>query len=184
MIQAYLPRMFALTILFSAFFPAHAQNGEQQPAPSPSPAAAASPSSPGDSTELIVIKAPRPFYPLEAKSKGVQGKVWIHLLISETGDIEKADIISGDPDLARAAQEAMKKWKFKPYIRNGKPVKVNTKMPFDFAFKNSITDATVPPESSANASASPADSTGTSGEGASGKRKRRRRSRLRALGDR
>jgi TonB family protein len=105
---------------------------------------------------------------MEAGNKGVQGRVWIQLLISETGEVESADIISGDPDLARAAQEAMKKWKFKPYIHNGKPVKVNTKMPFDFAFKGNITDTPVPPDSSAKASSSPADAAGTSGEGTSG----------------
>ena len=103
---------------------------------------------------------------MEATNKGAQGKVWIHLIISETGDVESADIVSGDPDLARAALEAMTKWKFKPYIRNGKPVKVNTKLPFDFAFKNKIADATVPLDSSANAS--PAEAAGTSGEGSSG----------------
>jgi TonB family protein len=107
---------------------------------------------------------------MEAANKGIQGKVWIHLLISETGDVESADIISGDPDLARAAQEAMKKWKFQPFIRNGKPVKVNTKMPFDFAFRNKVTDAAAPPDSSANASASPAAAAGASGEGTSGER--------------
>ena len=105
---------------------------------------------------------------MEAAKNGVQGKVWIHLLISETGDVESADVVSGDPDLARAALEAMKKWKFRPYIRDGKPVKVSTKMPFDFAFKDRITDATVPPDSSANAPASPAEAAGTSGEGSSG----------------
>src|SRR5882724_3913118 len=162
MAQAYLPKMFALTILLGAFFPAYAQTGEQQPAPSPT--ATASPTSPGDSTELMVIKAPKPSYPMEATKKGVQGKVWIQLLISETGDVESADIISGDPNLARAVQDAMKKWKFKPYIRNGKPVKVNTKMPFDFAFASKITDAPVPPD----ASAAPVDAAGTSGEGTSG----------------
>lgn len=105
---------------------------------------------------------------MEAANKGVQGKVWIHLLISETGNVESTDIISGDPDLARAAQQAMKKWKFRPYIRHGKPVKVSTKMPFDFAFQNEITDTAVPPDSSANAAASPAEAAGTSGEGSSG----------------
>ena len=40
----------------------------------------------------------------------------------------------------------MKKSQFKPYIHNGKPVKVNTKMPFDFAFKDKIADANVPPD--------------------------------------
>ncbi len=107
---------------------------------------------------------------MEAANKGVQGKVLIHLLISETGDVESADILSGDPDLARAAQEAMKKWKFKPYIRDGKPAKVNTKMPFDFAFKNKVTDVTTSPDSSANASASPGGAGGTSGESTSSER--------------
>jgi TonB family protein len=162
--------MFALTILFGVIFPAHAQTGEQQPVPSPSPAATASPASPGDSTEIIVLQAPKPSYPMEAANKGVQGKVWIHLIISETGDVESTDVISGDPDLARAAQDAMKKWKFKPYIRNGKPVKVDTKMPFDFAFKNKITDATAAPDSSTNASASLAEAAGTSGGGTSGEK--------------
>ena len=160
--------MFALTVLLCACFPACAQSGEQQPTPSLTPAATDSSTSPGDSTRLVIISAPKPSYPMGAANKGVQGKVWIHLLISETGDVESTDIISGDPDLARAAQQAMKKWKFKPYIRNGKPVKVSTKMPFDFAFQNEITDSAVPPDSSANASASPTEATRTSGEGSSG----------------
>ncbi len=106
-----------------------------------------------------------PSYPREAANNGVQGKVWIHLLISETGDVESTDIISGDPDLARAAQDAMKKWKFRPYIQNGKPVKVNTKMPFDFAFKDKVTDTALPQDSSPNVSSSAA---ATAGEGTSG----------------
>ena len=167
MAKVHFSGMFALTILFGICFPACAQSGEQ-PTPSPTPAATASPASPGDSTRLIVINAPKPSYPLAAARKELQGKVWIQLLISETGDVESADIISGDPDLARSAQEAMKKWKFKPYIHNGKPVKVNTKMPFDFAFKDKIADANVPPDSSLNPPALPADTAGTSGEGSSG----------------
>ena len=112
---------------------------------------------------------------MEASKNGVQGKVWIHLLISETGEVESADIVSGDPDLARAAMEAMKKWKFRPYIRDGKPVKVSTKMPFDFAFQNKITDAAVPPDPSANAPASSTEAAGTAGEGSSGSLSRKLR---------
>ena len=166
MAKVHLSGMFALTILVGVCSPVWAQT-EAQPIPSPTPAATGSPASPADSTHLIIIKAPQPAYPMAATKKELQGKVWIQLLISETGDVESADIISGDPDLAKAAQEAMKKWKFKPYIHNGKPVKVNTKMPFDFAFKGKITDAKVPSDSSVNAPALPADSAGTSGEGAS-----------------
>lgn len=167
MAKAHL-RIIALIILLSACLPGSAQNEGPQPTPSPSPAVAATPANPGDSTGLIIIKAPKPSYPLEASRNGVQGKVWIHLVISETGDVESADIISGDPDLARSAQETMKKWKFKPYIRNGKPVKVSTKMPFDFAFKDEVTDAAVPADPPANTSRSSDGAAGTSGGESSG----------------
>src|SRR5215467_8617727 len=117
MAKAYLQRLCALTVLLGACFPACAQNGDQQPIPSSTPATDSS-ASPGDSTRLVIISAPKPSYPRPAANKGIQGKVWIHLLISETGDVESTDIISGDPDLARSAQQAMKKWKFRPYIRH------------------------------------------------------------------
>src|SRR5262245_14565483 len=128
MVKVDVQGIIALIVLFGACFPACGQSEEQQPTPSPAPTVPSV--SPGDSTRLIIISAPKPIYPMEAAKNGVQGKVWIHLLISETGEVESADIVSGDPDLARSAQEAMKKWKFRPYIRNGKPVKVNTKMPY------------------------------------------------------
>src|SRR5215472_1323582 len=161
MAKAHLRMLVALSILISACLPAYTQNQEPQPATSLSPSSTASPADPEDSTQLVLIKSPKPSYPIEAERQGVQGTVWIHLLISETGDVEKTDVISGDPDLARAAQEAMKKWKFKPYIRNGKPAKVSTKMSFDFAFKDNITESSVPPDSPANASPSPAEAAGT-----------------------
>ena len=71
------------------------------------------------------------------------------LLVSETGDVENVEVVSGDPILAKAAVDAVKKWKFKPFIKNGKPVKVFTKMPLDFAFSDKISD-TRPPVSSDN----------------------------------
>src|ERR1700760_2209525 len=121
MAKVHLSAIFALTILFGIGSPVLAQT-DAQPTPSPTPAAATSPANSEDSTQLVIIKAPKPYYPMEAAKKSLQGKVWIHLLISETGDVESADISSGDPDLTNAALEAMK-WKFKPYIHNGKPVK-------------------------------------------------------------
>lgn len=165
MAKAHLPVMFALIILLGASFPAGAQSGEQQAAAS-STAAAASSLSPGDSAHLVVISAPKPEYPINAARNWVQGQVLIQLLISETGDVEKADVISGDPDLARAAQKAMMKWKFKPYIRDGKAVKVSTKMPYNFAFEGNVRDAKLPPDSSSPAPA--ADASSTSGEGSNG----------------
>jgi TonB family protein len=41
-------------------------------------------------------------------------------------------VISGDPVLVAACAAALKQWKFKPFIRNGKPIRVSTKLPCDF----------------------------------------------------
>jgi len=107
-------------------------------------------SSPGDSTKLEPLKIQKATYPAEAAEKQIQGQVWVKLLVSETGDIENVEVVSGDPILAKATVDAVKKWKFKPFIKNGKPVKVFTKMPLDFAFSDKIAD-TRPPVSSDNA---------------------------------
>jgi TonB family protein len=78
---------------------------------------------------------------MEARRQGIQGQVWVHLVITEAGDVESAEVISGDPLLAEATVNAMKQWKFKPYIRNGHPVRVSTKLSYDFAFKGNVKDA-------------------------------------------
>jgi TonB family protein len=62
----------------------------------------------------------------------------VKILVSETGEVESTELISGEPILGRAAADAFKKWKFKPFIKNGKPVKVSTKLPMDFAFNDKI----------------------------------------------
>jgi len=60
------------------------------------------------------------------------------LLVSETGDVEQADVISGEPVLARSAVDAAKKWKFKPFIKEGKAIKVTANLPLDFTFEDKI----------------------------------------------
>ena len=83
-------------------------------------------------------------YPEAAREKRLQGEVWLKVHISETGDVEGADVLSGDPILAEAAVDAAKKWKFKPYIKDGHPVKVLYKMPMDFAFDGNVKDVQTP----------------------------------------
>ncbi|HEY6272897.1 MAG TPA: energy transducer TonB [Terriglobales bacterium] len=113
-----------------------------QPTPEPTNSAAGETSSvPADSTAIELINAPEPDYPLEAAAKRVQGKVVVQLHISETGDVENTDIVSGDPVLAAAAERAMKTWKFKPFIRNGKPVRVRRQVPWEFALKGDTSNA-------------------------------------------
>jgi TonB family protein len=128
--------------------PANQQTQSPTPAPDSdkkAPADQTSAPSPGDSTKLEPIKTEKAIYPLEAADKRLQGQVWVKILVSETGDVENVEVISGDPVLAEAAVHAAKKWKFKPFIKNGKPVKASAKLPFDFAFASNVHEEKVPP---------------------------------------
>jgi TonB family protein len=98
-----------------------------------------------DSAKLEPIKIEKARYPEEAREKQLQGQVWLKIGISETGDVDNVEVISGDPVLAEAAVQAAKKWKFKPFIKNGKPIKVATKLPFDFAFAQNVHEEKPPP---------------------------------------
>lgn len=93
-----------------------------------------------DSTSLEPIKINRADYPQLAAERGIQGQVIIKVHVSESGDVEQVDIVSGDPILADAAVRAAKKWKFKPFIKNGRPTRVAAKVPMDFAFAGKIMD--------------------------------------------
>jgi|SRR5579863_4694576 TonB family protein len=117
-----------------------AQPPQAQPDPDKKPAPDQTPPALPDSKALEVIKREKATYPEEAREKQLQGEVWVKISVSEAGDVSGVELISGDPVLARAAVDAAKKWKFKPFIKNGKPVPVSTRIPFDFAFSTSVHD--------------------------------------------
>jgi TonB family protein len=96
---------------------------------------------PGDSTKLEPIKTQKATYPEEAREKQLQGQVMVKMLVSETGDVDSVEVLSGDPILAKAAVAAAIKWKFKPFVKNGKPVPVFTTVPFNFAFSGNVSDS-------------------------------------------
>jgi TonB family protein len=93
-----------------------------------------------DSTKLEVIKTVRAAYPFEAVRNQMQGQVRLKILISESGDVESADVIEGDEVFRQSAIDAVKKWKYKPYIRGGKPVRVSTTVNMDFLFSGKAED--------------------------------------------
>jgi TonB family protein len=67
-----------------------------------------------------------PVYPEIAKGAHVQGIVVLHAVISKAGDVEDLHVISGPPMLTASAIEAVKQWKYKPYLLNGQPTEVET----------------------------------------------------------
>jgi protein TonB len=85
----------------------------------------------GVSTGLLVRKVP-PTYPPLARQARIQGVVILQAQISKDGNIENLQLISGHPMLAPAAIEAVKQWKYRPYLLNGEPVEVDTQVQVNF----------------------------------------------------
>jgi TonB family protein len=84
----------------------------------------------------LLIKKVNPKYPGKARQKGVQGTVILRAMINKDGDIADLQLISGDPLLAKAAMDAVKKWKYWPYIFQGQPVEVDTQIQVNFTLSN------------------------------------------------
>jgi protein TonB len=83
-------------------------------------------------TQGLIIRKVNPTYPPLARSARIQGTVVLQAEISKAGDIENLHVVSGHPMLAPAAIEAVKQWKYKPYILNGEPVEVETQITVNF----------------------------------------------------
>ena len=98
------------------------------------------PANPAPAPKPRVLKSFPADYPTAAQEAGIQGQVLLQIVISETGDVESAEVLSGDDALTKAALNAIKKWRFEPTILGGKPSKVHATIPFNFHFNNKTTD--------------------------------------------
>ncbi len=85
----------------------------------------------GVSTGMLIRKV-APAYPPLARQARIQGTVILQAEISKEGSIINLQLISGHPMLAPAAIEAVKQWKYKPYLLNGEPVEVETQVQVNF----------------------------------------------------
>jgi periplasmic protein TonB len=80
----------------------------------------------------LLIKKVQPSYPPLARQARIQGTVTLQAEISKDGTIENLRLISGHPMLAPSAIEAVKQWRYKPYMLNGEPVAVETTVMVNF----------------------------------------------------
>jgi protein TonB len=67
-----------------------------------------------------------PQYPAIAKAARIQGTVVLQATISKAGGITNLRVVSGPPMLQQAALDAVRSWRYKPYLLNGDPVEVET----------------------------------------------------------
>jgi protein TonB len=87
-------------------------------------------------TQGLIISKVQPVYPADARLARIQGNVILKALISETGDIANLDVLSGHPMLVLAAMDAVKQWKYHPYLLQGKPVQVETQITVNFTLSD------------------------------------------------
>jgi periplasmic protein TonB len=80
----------------------------------------------------LLIKKTSPSYPPVALRMRIEGPVQLLATVSKKGDISAVKILSGDPNLAHAAVDAVKQWKYKPYLLDGSPVEMQTQITVKF----------------------------------------------------
>ncbi len=115
--------------------------GESAPAPPPPPP-------PPKPKKLEAINLPEeaeapvpdpsnapPGYPEAARAAGLEGRVILKIVISESGSVTSVQVMRGDPMLAQAAVEVVKGWKFSPAMLEGKPIAVFRIVPINFSSK-------------------------------------------------
>jgi TonB family protein len=79
---------------------------------------------------LIVSRVPA--YPEAAKMSGIEGDVVMQALISKEGTVKRLHVLEGDSRLRNAAEEAVYKWRYRPYVLQGRPVEVATTVTVNF----------------------------------------------------
>jgi len=69
-----------------------------------------------------------PHYPVNAKIDRIQGTVILSARINKAGTIDDLQVVSGPQALRKSSFDAVKTWKYKPYLLNGEPVEVQTQI--------------------------------------------------------
>ncbi|HEY3989900.1 MAG TPA: energy transducer TonB [Acidobacteriaceae bacterium] len=72
------------------------------------------------------LSGDNPRYPAIAVVARVQGTVVLAATISKTGAIQNLHVVAGPSMLVSAAEEAVRTWRYRPYLLNGEPVEVET----------------------------------------------------------
>src|SRR6266700_3580027 len=86
----------------------------------------------GDNFQKRIISAPRPAYPEIARKAGIEGTVRLQVRLTQDGRIEVQKILEGDTVLADAAIGAVKQWRGKPVMMDGRLVDVISTVSFEF----------------------------------------------------
>jgi TonB family protein len=87
---------------------------------------------PSGIADQYLVQRVEPEYPEAAREQHIQGPVVLEALVGADGGVEKLSTVSGDSQLAAAASDAVRQWRFKPFLRNGSPEEFQTQITVSF----------------------------------------------------
>ncbi len=76
-----------------------------------------------------------PEYPPIAKTIRLAGTVLLRAVIGTDGEVHEIDVLSGNPILAEAARAAVRQWRYRPTLLDGKAVEVETQITVNFVLE-------------------------------------------------
>ena len=88
-----------------------------------------------DEQRQKLVRSVQPVYPDVAKRAGIEGRVLLKVVIAQDGIVKAVKVVSGEPVLANAAADAVKKWRYQPTVLDGKPVNVVTTVAVEFRLR-------------------------------------------------
>jgi TonB family protein len=82
--------------------------------------------------ESYVLQRVDPEYPEDARQQNIQGPVVLKARVGMDGSVRELKVISGDPQLVKAAEDAVRQWRFQPHHLKGQPVEFETRITVNF----------------------------------------------------
>jgi protein TonB len=87
---------------------------------------------PGALSEKLLLQKIEPSYPERALQAGLRGPVVLQAWIGKDGRIQELKLLRGPLLLGQAAFDAVRNWRYKPYLLNGEAVEAQTQVTVDF----------------------------------------------------
>ena len=84
---------------------------------------------------LKIVSKVQPVYPKSAKEKRIQGTVELGAVIGKDGAMENLKVLSGPSELQQPSLDAVRQWRYEPYLLNGDPIEVQTTIKVIYTLK-------------------------------------------------
>lgn len=78
------------------------------------------------------LNKPQPAYSPVARQMKVSGRVEVELVVDEEGVVRSVKALTGNPLLTQSAVTAAEKWRFTPFLSDGKPSRAICTLVFEF----------------------------------------------------